>query len=830
MLYKSASISLVILMVCFYHRLAAQSPYRIAVAGGEQAIVSGFLKMGANQSPEGKTLSYTNAYLTRNGRPWYPVMGEMHFSRVAAGDWETAILKMKSGGIQVLSTYVFWDHHEAAEGVFDWTGNKNLQQFLALCQKHGMYVWLRPGPWVHAEARNGGFPDWLLQKKLRLRQNDSVYLQYTQRFYEAIGQQCNGYWFKQGGPVIGVQIENELVFKSPEIYAHMKRLKQLARAAGMDVPYYSAFAQGPDNQDEFLYMMGSYPDSPWSLSTKKLVKPIYFIKPLEADRDIGSDLFGKADGKVRNTYPKLSAEIGGGMQPTYHRRIHVSAADIAANVFTKIASGLNGVGYYMYHGGINPVGATPLQESRATGYPNDVPLINYDFEAPLDATGIAQPSYKALRMLHLFLEDFGTQLAETTPYFPEVRKTMPVTTDTVQCAARLKDGKGFIFLSNYQRHVSQPAVPGFQIRLADATAVTTLPDSPITFAANSYMIWPYRMPAGNSILNYATAQPLCVLHNEIPTYVFFSKNAAELAFDKATIKRIRVQAGKPVVTGAAITCAANETAMLLVTANDGTAVQIMVLPEAMALNACKVKAAGREYLVISEGTVYQDDNVLYVEQTEGQASAGITVYPALQLTAAEKDVTCRQQQAMVKAKGLPGTFYRLAPVQVQRGNVQVQKITMPYDTLAAEQLTDSLYRQYALGKHFTPTQQGPLYQLQYRHLPGETTYRMYCRLPATPSLAGWNADIHYTGDVLAMYRQNTLYYDQFNYENRCRVHLRTAANAYTGEWLLQLLPLPAGSNIYVEDAIMKSKEEEWNRPDLKAIVLHPVYRYILRWP
>lgn len=830
MLSKYTGISLIIWVACFHNRLAAQSPYRVAVAGSEQAIVSGFLKMGSDQSPTGEILSYTNAYLTRNGKPWYPVMGEMHFSRVAARDWESSILKMKSGGIQIISTYVFWNHHEATEGVFDWTGNNNLQQFLLLCQKHGMYVWLRPGPWVHAEARNGGFPDWLVQKKLHLRQNDSTYLQYVQQFFTAIGRQCNGYWFKQGGPLIGVQVENELVFKNPDVYAHMKRLKQLAMEAGMDVPYYSAFAQGPDNQDEFLYMIGSYPDSPWNSGTKKMVKPVYFIKPLEADRDIGSDLLGKVDGRVRNTYPKLSAELGGGMQVTYHRRVVVNADDIAANIFTKIASGLNGVGYYMYHGGINPTGITPLQESRATGYPNDVPLINYDFEAPLDATGVAQPSYKVLRMLHLFLADFGAQLAETVPYFPEVRKTIPVTADTVQCSARLKDGKGFIFLANYQRHVSQPAMPDFQIRLADTAAVTTLPASPITFSANSYMIWPYRMAAGNSVLSYATAQPLCVLHNAEPTYVFFSKNAAELVFDKATIKGIQVQTGKPVLKGAAITCAANETVTLLVTANDGTAIQVMVLPEAMALNACKVKAAGREYLVMSEGTVYQDDKALYIEQAEGQGDVGVTIYPALQLTAAEKDVTCRQQQAMAKAKGMPGTFYRLVPAQVQQGSVQFQKITTPYDTLAAEQLRDSLYQQYALGKHFTPAQQGPLYQLQYRHLPVESTYRMYCRLPATPSLAGWNADIYYTGDVLAMYRQNRLYYDQFNYENRCRVHLRTAANGYTGEWLLQLLPLPAGSNIYVEDAIMKSKEEEWNRPALKEIVLHPVYRYTLRWP
>ena len=91
-----------------------------------------------------------------------------------------------------------------------------------------------------------------------------------------------------------------------------------------------------------------------------MYKPVYYIRPLEADTDIGSDLFGKVDGKVRNTYPKLSAELGAGMQVTYHRRVDVSAKDLGAVAFTKIADGLNGLGYYMFHGGENKIRKTSL--------------------------------------------------------------------------------------------------------------------------------------------------------------------------------------------------------------------------------------------------------------------------------------------------------------------------------------------------------------------------------------------------------------------------------------------------------------------------------------
>ncbi len=149
------------------------------------------------------------------------------------------------------------------------------------------------GPWIHAEARHGGFPDWLMEKNIPFRTNDAAYLNYSKKYFNAVGRQCNGLLFKNGGPVIGVQIENELVFKSDEMYQHMKTLKEFARTAGFDVPYYSAFAQGPDNQKEFLYTIGGYPDSPWGSSTKKIFKPVFYIKPLEADTDIGSDLFVK---------------------------------------------------------------------------------------------------------------------------------------------------------------------------------------------------------------------------------------------------------------------------------------------------------------------------------------------------------------------------------------------------------------------------------------------------------------------------------------------------------------------------------------------------------
>jgi hypothetical protein len=789
-----------------------------------QPVNTRFLHMGTDLSPDGVRLSYNNTYLTRNGQPWYPVMGEMHFSRVASEDWENSILQMKAAGVQVIATYVFWNHHEATEGAYDWSGNNNLHQFLSLCKKHAIYVWLRPGPWVHAEARNGGFPDWLLNKQIGLRKNDTAYLRYTKLFYEAIARQCEGYWFKQNGAIIGIQVENELSFKKPEAYAHMKMLKQLAIQAGMDVPYYSAFAQGPDDQTDFLYMMGSYPDSPWSQTAKKLVKPIYFIKPLEADRDIGSDLFGKVDGKVRNTFPKLSAEIGGGMQVTYHRRVVVNDKDIAANVFTKIASGLNGVGYYMFHGGLNPTGATSLQESRATQYPNDVPLINYDFEAPIGAMGIISQSYHELRLQHLFLQDFGSLLAAQMPSFPAVRKMAAVSADTVQCAVRADEQGGFIFLSNYQRHVPQPAVSHFQLQLVTAMGTETIPGKPVTFPANAYAIWPWHLKMNTVELLYATAQPLCVLHNNArQTFVFFADGPAEFVFKAGSVtnlaakKNARCSATRVLVNGGG-----QQVAVFEVTDQHYRIIEVMVLSREQALQAFKIKVAGRETLVLSNAaTVYRAGNQLHLEDQQGLPATQLLAYPAISVAPAGAAFTVQQQKA-----AYPFTRYQLTPVKKAAGTIQYIADKTGADSNLANQYRDSILAVYAKGKSYAAKQRGPLYQLHFHHLPQEMLYNIKATLQQQPLVKEWIAAIRYKGDVLALYQDSRLMYDDFNKDGICRWRLNPPAIA--GSLLqLQLLPLPAQSEIYVEDNMIKERDQQWQHPRITGIDLTPVYHYVL---
>ena len=215
--------------------LNAQNVYKIDASAVMEYPRYGHLKMG-NSGPDGKEIEINSRYMTIGKKPVLPIMGELHFSRVKKDLWEDRILKMKACGVNIIATYLFWNHHEEIEGQFEWEDEKNLRSFIKLCKKHGLYVIPRLGPWSHGEARNGGTPDWILQKKyLKDRSNDVVYQNYVKRYFSQIAKQLEGLYYKDGGNIIGIQLENEYWYgKAGE--SHIQWLKDLALENGIDVP------------------------------------------------------------------------------------------------------------------------------------------------------------------------------------------------------------------------------------------------------------------------------------------------------------------------------------------------------------------------------------------------------------------------------------------------------------------------------------------------------------------------------------------------------------------------------------------------------------------
>lgn len=220
-------------------------------------------KLGANggSNPKGETFGFTNYYMTRNGKPFIPVVGEFHFSRFSYLQWEEELLKMKAGGVHIVASYVFWNYHEEEEGVFDWSGSRNLRHFVDLCAKLDYPLILRIGPFCHGEVRNGGIPDWVFAKPLEIRSNDPAYLELSRKLYREISRQIRGTMYQEGGPVIAVQLENEYMHCSApndawgytsgkfmssgnEGTAHLAELRRIAEEAGIHPMFFTVTAWG----------------------------------------------------------------------------------------------------------------------------------------------------------------------------------------------------------------------------------------------------------------------------------------------------------------------------------------------------------------------------------------------------------------------------------------------------------------------------------------------------------------------------------------------------------------------------------------------------------
>lgn len=613
---------------------AAPIVFRLAAA--PSAVERDFLRLG-ERAPDGRSLQVNSRYLERDGRPWLPVMGEFHYSRCPAQEWARELRKMKAGGVDIVASYVFWNHHEAQPGVFDWSGQRDLRRFVELVRDLGLSFYLRPGPWVHGEARLGGFPDWLVDAG-PVRCNDAGYLMHVARLYGEIGVQLRGLMFRDGGPVIGVQLENEYDRTGPGCGAeHIAALKQLAIDAGLQVPLYTV--TGWPTLDipprEVVPVSGAYADGFWQGAAGPLPPSgVFLFTTSRAIGEMGNVGGTPAAGKIdKEHYPFFLAEAGGGMHVSYHRRPVLGTDDVAATALVQIGSGANLYGYYMYHGGTNPNDGIRLNETQRSGYPNDVPVLGYDFRAPLGQYGQLRPSWGRLRTLHLFLAAFGEELATMDATLADGAGADPADRTQLRVAARGHAGGGFLFVNNHVRHHPMPAFDGVRFEVDVAGRTRTLPSRPVAIAPSAYFIWPLDAAIGAARLLHATVQPLTRWRDgDAWTWVAFARPgiAVELCFDPASVRAVEADAGRiaPGPEGLLLRCEDDKMPRRVrIVDADGVAHTIVLLDRDEADRCQRLCLHGRERLVLCEHALELDGDTLLVCAPADEA-AQLHVYPA----------------------------------------------------------------------------------------------------------------------------------------------------------------------------------------------------------
>lgn len=588
----------------------AQQVYELDMPVKEKTIYSGHLKLGGS-NPSGERIEVNSYYMSVGGKPVIPVMGEFHYSRYPECQWEEEILKMKAGGVTVIPTYVFWSIHEEKEGVFNWEGNRNLRKFLLLCQKHNMWTVVRIGPFCHGEIRNGGLPDWLFAKPLEIRSNDANYLKYVKRLYEEIGRQLEGLYYKDGGTIIGTQIENEhqhsaapwgitypgepkdmtsatydanitmigVSVQDKKITTadlgnlHMKTLKKMAEEAGIQTPLYTATGWGNAAVigEEAIPVTAAYTYPFWA---KPGMSPFCMFKDIQKNPDYAPVRYDT------EKYPSFCAEMGVGIQMIYTRRPIVTAKAAEALMVRTLGSGANGIGYYMYHGGSTPkMGPTAFFSDEPMG----MPKISYDFQAPLGEFGLEHGSYRALRLLHLFLNDFSSQLALMETVLPKGYERMtPDNRETLRYAARVKGKSGFVFMVNFQDHdTARVDQKDLCLRLKFADETLRIPSQgTFTLPKDESLILPFNFQMKDALLKYATAQLLLKLDDKGTDHYFFFVPEGihpEFVFDKTTV------AGKHCYTPEA-----GLKSTFTVKTSGGKRFKVTTLTREQALNACKV--------------------------------------------------------------------------------------------------------------------------------------------------------------------------------------------------------------------------------------------------
>lgn len=342
-----------------------------------------------------------------DGKPFVIKAAEIHYARIPADYWEHRIQMCKALGMNTICIYVFWNYHEEQEGVYDFSGERDLSRFMKLCQKHDMWVIVRPGPYVCAEWEMGGLPWWLLKHEdMKLRSLDDNFMTAVGRFERRLAQELSPYMLKNGGNILMVQVENE--FGSYDVdKPYMTAMRDSLRAAGWNnMPMFQC-----DWSSNF--QNNALDDLIWTLNFGTNARPVEQFKKLR---------------EMRPDAPMMCSEYWSGWFDGWGRAHETRPADAMVNGISQMLD--NGISFslYMTHGGTS---FGHWAGSNNTKFSPD--CTSYDYDAPINEQGVATEKYHKLRAL---LQKYSD---EKLPSIPKPKPVIAVPTVMFDAYASLTD-------------------------------------------------------------------------------------------------------------------------------------------------------------------------------------------------------------------------------------------------------------------------------------------------------------------------------------------------------------------------------------------------------
>lgn len=343
---------------------------------------------------KGGTFTVGDKTFLLNGKPFVVKAAELHYPRIPRPYWEHRIKMCKALGMNTVCLYVFWNIHEQQEGKFDFTDNNDVAEFCRLAQRNGLYVIVRPGPYVCAEWEMGGLPWWLLKKKdIRLREPDPYFMERVKLFERKVGEQLASLTIQNGGPIIMVQVENEYGSYG-ENKAYVSAIRDIVRQSGFDkvTLFQCDWASN--------FEKNGLDDLVWTMN---------FGTGADIDQQF------RRLGELRPNAPQMCSEFWSGWFDKWGARHETRPAKTMVEGIDEMLSKGISFSLYMTHGGTS---FGHWAGANSPGFAPDV--TSYDYDAPINEYGQATPKYWELRHTMEKYNDGGKQPAPPKAPMPVI--------------------------------------------------------------------------------------------------------------------------------------------------------------------------------------------------------------------------------------------------------------------------------------------------------------------------------------------------------------------------------------------------------------------------